>query len=103
MGIDLEEADAGKLVVLGGTIDVSCAGELKTVLLQALNSGTGLHISIAHVKYLDVTAVQLLWAAGQQAARSGVEFRISGPVPDSVSAALVEAGFPSFPASVNAG
>jgi hypothetical protein len=50
-----------------------------------------------------LTAVQLLWAAEQQARRTGVAFRISGQIPDLVSTALAEAGFPSFPASVNAG
>jgi anti-anti-sigma factor len=103
MSIDLEETEKGNLVVLQGTIDICCAAELKTVLLRAFSAGTDLQVSVADAAYLDVTAVQLLWAADEHARRSGVKFRISGAVPDSVSAALAEAGFPSFPASVSAG
>jgi anti-anti-sigma regulatory factor len=63
MAIAIEESDLGNLVVLEGTIDISSAGELKAVLLKALGSGKDVCISLDAATYLDVTAVQLLWAA----------------------------------------
>jgi anti-anti-sigma factor len=103
MAIALDGSESANVVVLEGTVDISSAAELKTALQQALDSGGDLRISLDKASYLDLTAFQLLWAAEQQARRSGVAFRISGQIPDLVSTALAEAGFPSFPASVNAG
>jgi anti-anti-sigma factor len=92
----------GSVVVLEGTIDISSAGELKAILLKALGTGKEVCISLDAVEYLDVTAVQLLWAAEQHARRSGAVLRFSGHLSDVVSTTLVNAGFPSFPALVNA-
>ena len=102
MGIDLQTTEAGTLIALEGAIDIASAAELKALLLQALGSGTKLRVSLDAATYLDVTAFQLLWAAAQQARRSGVEFRLSGQVPEPVSATLADAGFQSFLAAVEA-
>jgi anti-anti-sigma regulatory factor len=103
MGISLTESSAGNLVTLDGSIEISSAAELKTLLLQALSSGKDTSVSLGEATYLDVTAVQLLWAARQQAQRSGVGFEFSSPPSELVSNALADAGFPSFSASAIAG
>jgi anti-anti-sigma factor len=103
MGIALQKSDAEHLVALEGTIDIACAAELKTLLLEALDSGAAVRVSLDAATYLDVTAMQLLWAAAQQARRSGQQFQFSSPPPEPVSAALLDAGFPSFSDSVHAG
>jgi anti-anti-sigma regulatory factor len=102
MGISLDKNDAGVSIALAGTIDISCAAELKKLLLDALNSGADVRISVGDATGLDVTAVQLLWAAERQARQSGVGFCISEPVPDAVSAELAEAGFLSLSALLHA-
>lgn len=103
MGIAYNESDAKIQVVLAGTVDIGSAAELKAILLRALESGREIGVMLDNVTYMDVTAVQLLWAAEQQALRSGVEFQIPGPLPETVSIVLSDVGFSSFPASVNAG
>jgi anti-anti-sigma factor len=103
MRIAIEESDAGNQIALEGTIDIDCAAELKAAFLKALDSGREIHVLLDGMAYMDVTAVQLLWAGEQQARRSGIEFRISGPLPEPVSTELADAGFPSLPALVNAG
>jgi anti-anti-sigma regulatory factor len=103
MPIALDESELGNVVVLEGTIDVSSATELKAMLLRALGTGKEVCISLDAATYLDVTAVQLLWAAEQQARLSGAVFRFSGNLSEPVTATLADAGFPSFQASVNAG
>lgn len=97
MGIALEENEAGTLVLLEGTIDISSAAELKALLISALGTGKHLSISLAEVQYLDVTAVQLIWSAGQQAQRSGVGFSLPGIPAGPVAQSLADGGFPSFP------
>jgi anti-anti-sigma regulatory factor len=103
MGITLDKTDKGAAMALAGTIDIACAAELKTLLLEALNSGTEVIISLADAADLDVTAFQLLWAAERQARQSGVEFTFSGQAPEPISTALAEAGFQQFSTSVHAG
>jgi anti-anti-sigma regulatory factor len=75
---------------------------LKTVLLRALGACKDLSISVEAATYLDVTAVQLLWAAGEQARRSGVGFHIIGGLPEAIAAGLADAGFPAFLSTANA-
>jgi hypothetical protein len=64
--------------------------------VRALNSGKKVRISLDKATDLDVTAVELLWAAEREASKSGVGFSFAGPVPAEVSAALGEAGIQQF-------
>jgi len=103
MGISLGKSDAEMSIALEGKIDIACAADLKALLLEALQSGNDVVISFGDATGLDVTALQLLWAAGQQARHSGMGFRLSGQVPEPVSTELVEAGFQPFSVWVHAG
>ena len=103
MTIALNESESESMVVLEGTIDISSAGELKDILIKALGLGKEVCISLDAATYLDVTAVQLLWAAEQQARISGRVLRFSGQLSDLVSTTLADAGLPSFQASTIAG
>ncbi len=102
MGISLDKTDAGVSIVLANTIDIVCAAELKALLLEALNSGTEVRISLDDATDLDVTAIQLLWAAGREAQHSGLEFRVSGQGSEPVFSGLAEAGFQPFSAFAHA-
>ena len=52
---------------------------------------------------LDVTAVQLLWAAAREAQRVGVEFGFKGQTPEAVRSALAEVGIEEFLVTASAG
>ena len=82
---------------LEGAIDITCATELKKLLLEALASGKDVQMDLERVTDLDVTALQLFWAAGREAERAGTALAVSGKVPEPVSAAAREAGFERFP------
>jgi anti-anti-sigma regulatory factor len=101
--IALNENESGSVVVLEGTIDISSAAELKDILVKALGLGKEVCISLDAAAYLDVTAVQLLWAAKEQARISGPVLRFSGQLSDLVATTLADAGLPTFQASVIAG
>jgi anti-anti-sigma factor len=103
MGIALEETETGSVVRLDGAVDIACAAELKTVLVRALGAGGPVTVSLAAVTYLDVTAVQLLWAAERKARQAGVEFGVAGGVPETLAVLLAEAGFSQLPALIEAG
>jgi anti-anti-sigma factor len=92
MALTLDENDLGTMVHLAGAIDIACAAELKQLLQRALKSGKDVQVSLDGVDYLDVTATELLWAAGRAANGSGFRFGVAGNVPNGIECALSEAG-----------
>lgn len=88
----LEQSEAVCVIRLEGGIDIASAAELKTLLLQALASGRELRADLEAATELDITAVQLLWAAEREAGRSGRKFTLAGRVLGAIRAAVRDAG-----------
>jgi anti-anti-sigma factor len=86
---------------LDGEIKIASAAELKKFLLQALEARAEVRVNLEHVTDVDVTALQLLWAAEREARASGTEFRLVGHAPKEVLTAANEIGFESFPVAPN--
>lgn len=100
MGITLKQSEESTVIHLDGAIDIACAAELKTTFLDALKSGNPVRVALDGCTDLDVTAVQLLWAAGHEARALAMGFKLAGPVPEPLWAALKDAGFERFPVPV---
>lgn len=94
MAILLSRIDELRRITLDGAIDVGAAAELKAALVDALASGEKVCVQLEAGSELDVTAFQLLWAAGREAERSGVELRLAGPLPEAVRKNLASLGLP---------
>ncbi len=92
MSVTLSREENASLVHLEGVIDISDAADLKAALLEALERGKAVEVALSSVGGLDVTAVQLLWAAQRAAQKAAVAFKFSGRLPETVSAALAGAG-----------
>ena len=103
MPVTLEQKDALALIRLEGAIEVGCAAELKELLIEKLKSGSAVYVALEAATVLDVTAVQLLWAAAREAQRVGVEFGFKGQTPEAVRCALAEAGIEKFPVPASTG
>jgi len=88
---------------LEGEVGIGSAAELKDFLIQALASGKKVRVSLQSATELDVTAVELLWAALREAKASGVAFVIEAPVPPIITSALLQAGFDEFAKDMDAG
>ncbi len=97
MGIRLSQTEDASLIHLEGAVDIGSAAGLKATLLDALKSGKPVRVALDGCTDLDVTAVQLLWAAEREARASAVGFALAGAVPEPVWAALKDAGFTRFP------
>lgn len=93
MGITREQSDSVNTVSLEGSIDVTCAGELQSALMKAIETGLEVRVSISVESELDVTAMQLLYAASREAGESGVKFSITTEAREAISLALADAGF----------
>jgi anti-anti-sigma factor len=102
MGVTLEQGEKSSVIRLEGAVDIASAAELKKLLLQALSSGERVHVALEGVTDLDVTVVQLLWAARSTARAADVEFAFAGQTSESVTFALLHAGLEDFVASVKA-
>lgn len=97
MAVTLEQDGDRTLIHFNDAVDIACAAELKQFLVQALDSRKEIQLDLEQAGSLDVTAVQLLWAAERAAKSFGVEFTLAGPVPDGILARLREEGFDEFP------
>lgn len=92
----------GFLIRLEGDIDISCSNELKQMLTDALFDRKDLQLDVALVTDLDITAIQLFWAAAREAEKTGASIVVAGQVPGNISCAIREAGFDRFPVSATA-
>jgi anti-anti-sigma factor len=96
VSITLEQDESLSVIRLEGAIDISSAAELKQLLIEALGTGKEARVQLEAATDLDVTAVELLWAAEREAKRTGAGFSLAGPMPAAVTAALADAGLDLF-------
>jgi anti-anti-sigma regulatory factor len=92
----LDESEGISLIRIDGDVDIAMAAEMKNLLVKALASGKDLHISMAGATELDVTALQLLYAADREAAKSGVRLTLDDRVPEEIFSAMTDGGFTTF-------
>jgi len=99
--VTLEREEELSTIRLEGEVGIVSAAELKEMLIQALGFGKQVRVSLQSVTDLDVTAVQLLWAARREAKASSVAFLIEGPAQSMVLSTLLQAGFDDFASEVD--
>jgi anti-sigma B factor antagonist len=95
LAVTMERQESQSLIRLEGEFTVTSAAELKDLLLEGLASGNDLLLDLEQAGEIDITLMQLLWAAGREADRAGVSIAIL--VSDTAGAAAREAGFERFP------
>ena len=66
------------------------------MLMETISSRKELQVDLAHANRLDITAVQLLWAAAREAKQMGASFAVAGDVPENISCAVRDAGLECF-------
>ncbi len=99
MPITHAESETQHIIRLEGEVDVGGAAELKRMLIEAVSSRKELRVDLTAATDLDVTAMQLLWAAKREAEKAGTSCML-GPVPDEIVKLMEEAGFENFLAPV---
>lgn len=85
------------LIRLEGEVDISQAEDLKRILLEALTAGRATRIAMETVTSVDITAVQLLWAAEREGKASGMQLTLDEKIPEALRTLLREAGFDRVP------
>ena len=96
MPATVESRENISLVRLEGAIDIAFASDLKSIFLNALGADKEIRLTLEGATELDITALQMLYAAEQDAAKAGIPFALEGSVPDEISAAMTDAGLVKF-------
>jgi hypothetical protein len=76
-------------------VSFTSADELKKLLIEGLASGKEVQLDLERAEEIDVTVMQLLWAAEREAERAGLG--LVSHVSEAAAAAAREAGFERFP------
>lgn len=100
MPITFEQSEAQYVIHLEGEITIPLAAELKQAIIQALTEGKDLCVRLERATELDITALQLLWAAEREAKKSSLRFTADGSVPEEIRVAASAAGFERFPVPI---
>lgn len=100
MSVALDQGETLCVVRLEGEINIASAAALKAALLEALALETELRIDLERATEVDLTALQLLWAAQRQALQSGKSMTMSESLAEPVVLAAREVAFEEFPLTV---
>lgn len=95
MPVTMERHKTHPLVRLEGEFTVTSAAELKGVLIEGLAFGGELKVDLERAEEIDISVMQLLWAAGREASRTGSSLVIRAP--EAIATAARDAGFERFP------
>ena len=95
MSVTVQRHESRWVISLEGQISVTSAVELKTLLLECLAAGKDLELDLERAEELDVTIMQLFWAAAREATRTGAG--IAGRASATAITAVREAGFAGMP------
>jgi len=97
----IDQNETRWLIRAEGEVLLNGANELKNLLLDGLASGKQLAVDLTQAEEIDVTLLQLLWAAEQHPAW------MSGPIVNGLSDAAARAaqgaGFERFPGTGDSG
>jgi anti-anti-sigma regulatory factor len=93
--ITLERNATHAVLRMAGDCSMTTAAELKALLIEGLGAAGRLCVDLGDVEEIDVTVLQLLWAAHGEAARENRE--LVSRVPDALAALARAAGFEKFP------
>jgi hypothetical protein len=89
--IPVDRGETRWLIRLENDWNITSAAELKCLLLEGLEAAKAIEVDLERAQEIDVTLLQLLWAAGRQGGR------IVSHVPEAAAKAARDAGFAQFP------
>lgn len=95
MPVTVQRHESRWVISLEGQLSVTCAAELKILLLEWLAATKDLELDLERAEEIDITIMQLLWAAAREAAQTGRG--IAGRASGAAITAVRETGFAGMP------
>jgi len=93
-GLSVDRGESCWLIRLEGDVGVTLAAELQTLLIEGIASGKELWLNLERAGRIDITVLQLVWAAARERGNGpGIVQRLS----DQADGIARDAGFPAFP------
>lgn len=92
MSISTKNMDGVPCIALSNVVDIAQASELKQALTEAIGSTPRVSIQVSATTSIDVTTLQLLWAAVLCSSLSGTEIVIEGSWSPQVEESLLASG-----------
>ncbi len=92
MSVTLHRNGTPCAIDLAGEVDIRSAEELKQALVNALALGRGLCVDLTAAIGIDVTALQLLWAAEREARTNAQEFILKGLGSATIASSVTHSG-----------
>lgn len=102
MTVTTEQNGPLREISVVGSVNIACAAELKTTLIEALSAGQSLKIHLENVAELDVCILQLLVAATRAWRQNGLDCMLMGPIKGELAASIADAGFEPFTVTCDA-
>lgn len=82
-----------KVVNLAGSVTLSTVPDLKEKLLSSIDEKPLVYASLSQAEEIDLSGIQLLYAARRYALSKGKEFHLTGAVPETIAERLFRSGF----------
>ena len=98
MPVNVQRRESDWSIGLEGPMTVTSAADVKNALMAWLSDGRDLELDLEKTGEVDVTVMQLLWAAAREGADRGL--KLSGRISPEAAKNLSESGFleaPGFP------
>lgn len=92
MAVEVDTREGIRYIRLTHALDIAQAAELKCALMDSIATSPRVSIEVAEASALDVTIVQLLWAALSHAKLAGSDLVVEGPVSEAVERSLLGTG-----------
>jgi len=89
----IEQTDGGETVTLEGELNVSCADELKEILINALSNGEHVKLDLQQVTEVDLSCLQLLCSAHRTSVRLNKIIGFTGTCPASLKDIAERSGY----------
>jgi len=91
----MKAGSSKKTIYLKGNYPIDRASDLARDLLATLGQSSVVEVDISEVEDLDLSAIQILYAASASASAKGGELRFVGSVSSGLCGRLMAAGFSS--------
>lgn len=87
------EEKKSRVVDWEGSVTIERIAEVKKEVQESLDQADILYIRLDKLAKIDVSAVQLLYAAHYEAEKQNKEFKITGTIPEALRERLTAGGF----------
>ncbi len=90
---NIAKKDDGHMVSISGALTIESASELRKILVNSISKAGHVVLEIGNVTEMDLSCLQLFYAAHKRAKETGKGFSLKGGCPDVFKKAVEDAGY----------